>query len=44
MNQLKPLFATKVATLFQTLEDKTSTQHSKNIALYGMFNSSYPES
>ena len=30
-----PFFATKVASLFETLEDKTSTQHKTNIALYG---------
>ncbi len=31
-----PLFATKVGILFESLEDKTSTQHRENIALYGM--------
>ena len=31
------LFATKVASLFETIEDKTPTQHSANIGLYGMF-------
>jgi hypothetical protein len=30
-----PLFATKVDLLFESLEDKTSTQHKENIALYG---------
>jgi hypothetical protein len=31
-----PLFATKIGILFETLEDKTSTHHRENIALYGM--------
>lgn len=34
-NVTKPLFATRVATLFETIEDRTSTLHRENIALYG---------
>lgn len=30
-----PTFATRVANLFETLEDKTSTLHKENLALYG---------
>eukprot|EP00804_Cyclotella_cryptica_P021573 CCRYP_005884-RA/>CCRYP_005884-RA protein AED:0.05 eAED:0.05 QI:1003/1/0.8/1/0.75/0.4/5/0/1380 len=32
----KPLFARKVAALFETLEDKTSTTHRETVAVYGM--------
>lgn len=35
---LKPFFAERVASLFERIEDKTSTQHRDNIAIYGETN------